>query len=117
MIYFKFPFDEKLYSTDENPNESHISFYSFDGFSRINCNGTITEISPDGFDEATISSELLTKDHNQYIAETKDEYIQNLHQVIDVIKENRLPKLVYSRRKMVKGFEEINIKESFKILL
>jgi isochorismate synthase len=116
MIYFKFPFDDKLYSTDENPNETHISFHAFDGLSQINYNGKITEISPEDFEETIISSRLLTKDHNQYTAETKDEYIQSLQKVINIIKENRLPKLVYARRKIFTSFNEIDIKKSFKNL-
>ncbi|MCJ8154894.1 chorismate-binding protein [Chryseobacterium sp. SSA4.19] len=116
MIYFKFPFDEKLYSTDENSYENHVSFHSFDGLSKVNCNGKITEITSESFEETIIPSELLLPDHTQYTAETKDGYIHNLHQVIDVIKENKLPKLVYSRRKIFTDFNEIDIKGSFRNL-
>lgn len=116
MIYFKFPFDEKLYSTDESSQNNQISFYSFDGLHQIKCQGKITEISPEAFDNAAISSELLSKDNNGYTAETKEEYIQNLHKVIDIIKDHKLPKMVYSRRKIFADFNELNVKESFKNL-
>jgi len=116
MIYFKFPFDEKLYSTDESSQENHISYYSFDGLHQIKCQGNIIEISPEAFDNITISNELLSKDDSGYTAETKEEYIQNLHQVIDIIKEHKLPKLVYSRRKIFTDFNGLDIKESFKNL-
>jgi len=116
MIYFKFPFDEKLYSTDESSQENHISFYSFDGLHQIKCQGNIIEISPEAFDNITISNKLLSKDDNGYIAETKEQYIQNLHQAIDIIKEHKLPKLVYSRRKIFTDFNGLDIKESFKNL-
>ncbi len=116
MIYFKFPFDEKLYSTDESSQENHISFYSFDGLHQIKCQGNIIEISPEAFDNITISNELLSKDDNGYMAETKEQYIQNIHQVIDIIKEHKLPKLVYSRRKIFTDFNGLDIKESFKNL-
>jgi isochorismate synthase len=116
MIYLKFPFNEKLYSTDENLNENSVSFYSFDGLSRINFNGKIVEIYPEKFDQIIISSESLPKDNNQFIPETKEEYLKNIEKVIDVIKENELPKLVYSRRKIFTDFNTIDLKESFKNL-
>lgn len=116
MIYFKFPFDENLYSTDENYQESHISFHSFDGLYQIKCHGRIIEISSENFDNITIGNESLSKDDDGYTAETKEEYVRNLHKVIDIIKNNGLPKLVYSRRKIFTGFNEIHVKESFKNL-
>ncbi|WP_027385867.1 chorismate-binding protein [Chryseobacterium gregarium] len=116
MIYFKFPFDEKLYSTDENYQESHISFHSFDGLHQIECHGRITEISSENFDYTAIGNGSLAKDGNGYTAETKEEYIQNLHKAMDIIKNNELPKLVYSRRKIFTGFNEIHVNESFKNL-
>lgn len=116
MIYFKFPFNEKLYSTDENFNENSVNFHSFDGLSSINFNGKIVEIHPKNFDKTIISSESLPPDNNQSVPETKEEYLKNLEKVIEVIKENQLPKLVYSRRKIFTDFNIIDLKESFKNL-
>ncbi|WP_426278865.1 chorismate-binding protein [Chryseobacterium sp. S-02] len=116
MIYFKFPFDESLYSTDENSSESNVNFYSFDGLRQIDFKGKIIEINPENFNDTAISGDLLTKDKNQFIAETKDEYLSNLAKVIDIIKDNQLPKLVYSRRKIFTDFNEIDLKQSFKNL-
>lgn len=116
MMYFKLPFDEKLYSTDENSNENFVNFYSFDGTTQINFNGNIVEINPERFDQITISSESLPEDNNHFSTETQEEYLENLSKVIDVIKNNQLPKLVYSRRKIFTDFNEIDVKESFKNL-
>ena len=116
MIYFKFPFNEKLYSTDENSSENHINFYSFDGLRQIDCSGKIVEINQDNFDKITISSNDLKEDNNKFTPETKDEYLNNLNEVIEVIKDNQLPKLVYSRRKIFTDFNQIALKESFKNL-
>ncbi|WP_336718899.1 chorismate-binding protein [Chryseobacterium mucoviscidosis] len=113
MIYFKFPFDEKLYSTDENSSENHISFYSFDVLERLDFGGKIIELNPENFNQTAISSEILPEDKSGFVAETKEEYLKNLEKVIAVIKEHQLPKLVYSRRKIFTDFEEINLKESF----
>ncbi|WP_415328337.1 chorismate-binding protein [Chryseobacterium sp. MMS23-Vi53] len=116
MIYFKFPFDEKLYSTDENTDETHINFHSFDGLDQINFNGKIIEINHENFDQLIISNDSLANDENNFIAETKEEYLNNLGKVIEIIKENQLPKLVYSRRKIFTDFSTIDVKESFKKL-
>lgn len=116
MIYFKFPFDEKLYSTDEDSNENPINFYSFDGLSKIACNGKIIEVNQENFDQTILSTDLLTEDRTEFIEETKAEYLNNLGKVIDVINNNQLPKLVYSRRKIFTDFTEIDLKESFKKL-
>lgn len=115
-MYFKLPFDEKLYSTDENSNENFVNFYSFDGTTQINFNGNIVEINPERFDQITISSESLPEDNNHFSTETQEEYLENLRKVIVVIKNNQLPKLVYSRRKIFTDFNEIDVKESFKNL-
>ncbi|AZA58303.1 chorismate-binding protein [Chryseobacterium shandongense] len=114
MIYFKLPFDETLYSTDNNPDEKHISFHPFDGAEIVTPQGKIITVNTDDLDELLHTS--LPKDGNHYTAETKDEYLQNLTNVIHVIKENQLPKLVYSRRKIITDFQDINLKKSFKNL-
>jgi len=114
MIYFKFPFNEKLYSTDENLNNNPINFHSFDGLRQINFEGNIIEINPENFDQQIITTNSLSKDNNHFIAETKEEYLKNLDKVIEVIKKNSLPKLVYSRRKIFTDFNAIDLTESFK---
>lgn len=113
MIYFKFPFDEKLYSTDENSNINSINFHSFNNIENIEIKGNIIEKDQSEFDHLKISSEILPEDKTQFIAENKEEYLQKLEEVIEIIKENNLPKLVLSRRKIVKDFTEIDLKTSF----
>ena len=113
MIYFKFPFDEKLYSTDESSDKKTVIFKSFDQSETINFSGNSIEIN----DTAELfSNKDLTKDKTQFSAETHDEYVDKLQKLIEVIKENQLPKLVLSRRKIFRDFNEINVKESFKNL-
>jgi isochorismate synthase len=116
MIYFKLPFDEKLYTTDQYSDKNSITFHSFDNKQELTCSGNIIEISPEIFNEITVSSRDLPEDNNHYTAETKEEYLKKLEQVIEVIKENKLPKLVLSRRKICADFSEIDLKESFKNL-
>ncbi|KFF18610.1 chorismate-binding protein [Chryseobacterium sp. JM1] len=115
MIYFKLPFDETLYSTDQKQDKESVSFQSFDLLRQITFEGHIINASGQ-FENDTITNENLLKDESHFNEETKDEYINTLHQVIDVIKDHDLPKLVYSRRKIFTDFNEIDYKESFKKL-
>ncbi|WP_312508246.1 chorismate-binding protein [Chryseobacterium culicis] len=116
MIYFKLPFNERLLSADEKNTKNAVSFFSYDGSDQISFNGDIFEVNPAEFDNISITSETLNSNTAKYSAETKEEYCNTLEQVIAVIKENNLPKLVYSRRKIVTDFNSINYKESFKNL-
>lgn len=116
MIYFKFPFDEKLYSTDENSGQKKIGFYAFDGFNQIEFTGNIAEVTTGNFEKVRISGKDLSKDQSGFDAETKTEYLRQLEKTIAIIKENGLPKLVYSRRKIFTGFREIDLKNSFENL-
>lgn len=116
MIYFKLPFDEKLYSTDHHSNKNSVSFYSFDNSQQLNFPGNIIELSPEEFEKTSITSESLPENKDHFTAETRAEYLQKLEKVIEVIKENKLPKLVLSRRKIFSDFSAIDIKESFKNL-
>lgn len=115
MIYFKLPFDETLYSTDQNQNGESVQFHSFDLLRQIGFEGGIINAS-EKFEKDTITNETLLKDESFFNAETKEEYIDSLHQVIAVIKDHKLPKLVYSRRNIFRDFNQIDFKESFKKL-
>ncbi|MCU7615619.1 chorismate-binding protein [Chryseobacterium sp. PBS4-4] len=113
MIYFKFPFDEKLYSTDESSDQKSVIFKSFDQIESINFNGNIFEVNNVA---ETFSSKLLVQEKSNFSEEIHEEYLEKLQEVIQVIKENDLPKLVLSRRKIFKDFTDINLNESFKNL-
>ncbi|CAH0285313.1 chorismate-binding protein [Chryseobacterium sp. Bi04] len=115
MIYFKFPFDEQLYSTDKNQNINSINFYSFDKLQQVIFKGEITEAEEQQIATDIINNPLL-QDQTHFEEETKEEYIHSLHNVIEVIKKNQLPKLVYSRRKIFRNFDQIDLTESFKNL-
>lgn len=116
MIYFKFPFDEKLYSTDESSGQKNIGFYAFDGLNQIEFTGNIVEVKAGDSEKIKVLSKNLFKDQSGFAAETKAEYLRQLEKTIEIIKENGLPKLVYSRRKIFTGFNEIDLENSFKNL-
>lgn len=113
MIYFKLPFDENLYSTDNNNDESHLVFYPFEGPETIKHYGKIININSEESAFKNLENSLLPKDNKHFAAETKDEYLKNVENVIAVINENKLPKLVYSRRKIITDFHSIDLTKSF----
>ncbi|WP_278352117.1 chorismate-binding protein [Chryseobacterium gleum] len=116
MIYFKLPFDERLLTTDEKNTKNAVHFFSYNGQDQISFSGDIIEAEPSDFSLNPITNEDLIKDLTNSTAETKEEYCATLQEVIKVIKENNLPKLVYSRRKIFTDFTVIDYKESFKNL-
>ncbi|KAB1230686.1 chorismate-binding protein [Chryseobacterium viscerum] len=113
MIYFKLPFDERLLSADEKNIKNAVKFHSYNGLDHIHFNGDIVEIDPSEFDHTSITNEAFINAPTDSIAETREEYCKTLQEVIEVIKENNLPKLVYSRRKIFTDFGIIDFKESF----
>lgn len=116
MIYFKLPFDERLLSADEKNTKNAVSFFSYNGLDQINFSGNIFEIDSIELALISITSKELNNDRTDASAETKEEYCETLQEVIEVIKEKNLPKLVYSRRKIFTDFRTINYEESFKNL-
>ncbi len=113
MIYFQFPFDEKFYSTDEKYEIHPIEFRSFDNAEIKNFKGKIVEISKEDFSKLHINSAILHDEEIIYKAENKEEYLKKLEEVIAIIKRNKLPKLVLSRRKMIRNFNSLDLIESF----
>lgn len=116
MIYFKFPFNEKLYTTNKESYKNSVSFYPFDNSDHLRFKGDITEVNKEDFENSEITDQFLTKDTDHFVGETKDEYLEKLNKVIEVIKQNNLPKLVLSRRKIIQNFNTLDLKESFKNL-
>ncbi|MGX5684047.1 chorismate-binding protein [Chryseobacterium cucumeris] len=114
MIYFKLPFDERLLSADENNTKNAVNFFSYNGLDQISFSGEIREIDAVEFAHISVTNENLISDSTKSSAETKEEYCETLQKVIEIIKENHLPKLVYSRRKIFKDFSSIDYKKSFK---
>lgn len=116
MIYFKFPFNEKLYTADEGSSKSSVTFHSFNNSEQLDFKGSIKEVQSEEFEKTEITSQSLPKEDNYFVAETENEYLNKLNDVIKIIKENHLPKLVLSRRKIIRNFNSIDLKESFKKL-
>lgn len=113
MIYFKLPFNEGLYTVEETTDKNAVNFNSYDSLNHISFNGNIINTDSAKCNDISITSETLTEDKTDFKEETKEEYCNTLQQVIEVIKENNLPKIVYSRRKIFTDFNIIDYKASF----
>ncbi|NIF04513.1 hypothetical protein F3J23_03585 [Chryseobacterium sp. Tr-659] len=113
MIYFKLPFDERLQSVHEINKKNAVSFYSYDSQNQISFNGEICEAASSEFNNISITNQSFINDTTGFTAETQEEYCDTLQKVIEVIKDNALPKLVYSRRKIFTDFNTIDYNKSF----
>lgn len=109
MIFFKLPFDNKIWTTDETSNESFVHFFGFDNSETIRFNGKIKENSIENLSETKFT---LPEDLTKINSENQLEYEEKLKNVIEFIQENQLPKLVISRRKILK-FNKIDLAKSF----
>lgn len=114
MIFFKFPFNENIYTTDENSDENFVSFHAFDGDEKIQFRGNIVPIKKDDLTEKEILSSSLDFE-SKTEGETEEEYLEKLEKVIAFIKEHDLKKLVFARRKKAK-FKQISLTKTFQNL-
>lgn len=101
MVFFRFPFSEILWTTEQNSVSQNVSFHSFDQSERIDFEGDLKEISFSDFQNLNFLSSNLSSELFDFQEEKQVEYQQKLENVIDFIKENNLSKLVISRRKLV----------------
>jgi isochorismate synthase len=111
MLYFKLPFKSEIFSTDGNTDVSLVNFTSFDENEQILIKGNLIEKPNNELNDLF----NLKVNSTTLIEETKEEYTEKLKNVIAFIKENKLEKLVISRRKLI-NYSNINLKESFKNL-
>ena len=114
MLYFRYPFSDQIYTTDNKVAVNPVRFVSFDQQENIDFQGNIEPVSLAGFLENEISSNLIPSKLTDFKEEAEKHYLNKIHQVIDFIKENELSKLVISRRKLVEfGSQKINLSQTF----
>lgn len=114
MVFFRFPFSETLWTTEQNFASQNVSFHSFDQSERIDFEGDLKEISFSDFQNLNFLSSNLSSELIDFQEENQVEYQQKLQYVIDFIKENNISKLVISRRKLVdfEGFS-VDLNQTF----
>ena len=113
MIIFRLPFEDKIYTTDENSTDSFISFFSFTQDREIKFPGNIREISKEDISNLNVDfpKSPLKKDN-----ESKEEYLSKIDKTIKFITQNGLSKLVIARKKMIE-FENIHLSKTFSNLM
>lgn len=114
MLYFRYPFSDQIYTTDNRVALNPVRFVSFDQQENIDFQGDIKPISLAEFLEIEILFNLIPSKLTDFKEESEKDYLNKIQQVIDFIKENELSKLVISRRKLVNfKSQKINLTQTF----
>lgn len=119
MLLFRPPFDKNIYTLSQDSANPAIDFVSFDEKKILKFSGEIITISEDDvLKKPFFTNEIEIKISENFIEESEERYIQKLEKVIKFIKENKLQKLVISRRKLlnysqVSADAKLNLSESF----
>ncbi|KEY20244.1 chorismate-binding protein [Kaistella antarctica] len=101
MLYFRFPFSDEIFTTDDSSAQNAVSFVSFDGLNELNFKGEIKEVPRDTFLAQGNSMKTTASKLCVFRPETKKDYEQKINKVINFVKNENLSKLVISRRKLV----------------
>ncbi len=100
MLYFRLPFSDQILSVVPDSENEAVRFVSFDESEHFSFPGTIAKLPANtGFSRST-NADLPMLPENS-LGETREFYLDSITQVIEFVKENQLPKLVLSRRKVV----------------
>ncbi|QOW11791.1 hypothetical protein Q73A0000_16185 [Kaistella flava (ex Peng et al. 2021)] len=114
MLYFRYPFSDQIFTTDETLVTKSVRFVSFDTNEILDFNGNINEVSLDEFSGNQIFSDTVPSVLNNFKEENEIDYLEKITQVINFAKENDLSKLVISRRKLVDfSNDKINLSQTF----
>lgn len=115
MIFFRFPFEDKFYTTDPNSSVENITFHSFSGNIKQIFKGDIVEISREEI--PILTTEILSENKEENEILTQNQYEETVSEIIDFIKQNDLQKLVFARQKEVNfsNFENelVNLTQTF----
>jgi isochorismate synthase len=114
MLYFRLPFTEKIKTLHLSLEKDTVSFVSFDNKSKLDFKGEIKEILPEEFLKIPVLSTHISSVLKEFSPESETQYQAKIARVIQFVKENKLSKLVISRRKLLKyGGKTVNLSQSF----
>lgn len=114
MLYFRFPFSDRIYTTDQRTTQDSVGFVSFDETKNIEFQGNVREVPMNQFLNSEIFTDALSSKFPEIKDENQQQYQHKLLDVIDFIKENNLSKLVISRRKLLEfNDSKINLSQTF----
>jgi len=102
---FRFPHSQEIYQLKPSALESPICLHSFNDKTELSLEGTFVEIS-----EKQLLDLNLTTDSakNKFSEKTpqKEEYLTQIETAIEKVKQQKLPKIVLSRRKWISANEK-----------
>lgn len=99
MLYFRLPFSDDFYTTDDVNTKALVSFVSFDKKQKIDFKGQLKKIEIADI----LAKDFTPKSKSEFVElhkETEDSYTNKIHQAIDFIEQHQLKKIVISRRKL-----------------
>lgn len=112
-LYLKFPFAENYLSLHEEKGDETVSFVSFQGKSSVDFKGALRPVSVDELRGNPLYSDEIYTELHGFTEETEAMYHEKLTQIISFLKENNLPKLVFSRRKKIAFDRKLNLTHTF----
>lgn len=110
MLIFRFPYQKEFYTFKTSSSEHSVEFVSFDENHRINFKGCLEVVSEEKLlQEELFSSDLKSTTTLPIIEEKKEDYLDKTSNVIQLIRDENLKKLVISRIKILDINKEQNI--------
>jgi len=102
ILLIKFPFDENIYTTEFSHNNegSVVEFCSFDRKLKKIFRGNIIKITKERISSLNIISDKLVEGEN-HIQITKNDYLRVIDNVVDILRQEKIPKVVISRQKWI----------------
>jgi len=100
ILLIKFPFDENIYTIEFSCNNesSVVEFCSFDRKFKKKIRGEIVKITTEKINNLNIISDKLVEGKN-HIQTTKNDYLRVINNVVDILRQEKIPKVVISRQK------------------
>jgi len=116
ILLIKFPSDENIYTTEFSleHESSVVGFYSFDKKNKKLFKGKIVKITKEEIIKLNITSNNITENKN-YIDVSKNDYLKSINEVINVLKHEKISKIVISRQKWINipSGKSVNLGETF----
>lgn len=114
MIYFRFPYSDQIFTTDDSSSDNLVSFISFDGYEELHFKGNLKKIKQQEIVDKPLFNDSISNVLCEFMPERKDDYEQKVQKVIDFVKAQNLSKLVISRRELVNfAGKKLNLSQSF----
>jgi len=107
ILLIKFPFDKNIYTVKSSHDceDLTVQFYSFDKHLKKTFKGKTVIITDAEIKKLNITNAKLAY-HENIIEYIKDDYLRDIEKVIDILVEERIPKVVISRQKWINFYND-----------